>query len=133
MGKFSRDKGKRGERATAAEIRAVFPDLDIKRGWQTRSGRDDADVVGLAVAGRRIWIEVKSGRQPNPRAALTQAVAAAPPEALPIAVIRDDRKSPFAALRWSDLLALLVRAHAAPPLPASPPIAAPPPPLDDPA
>jgi hypothetical protein len=47
MGKFSRDKGKRGERATASELRDVFPDLSIKRGLQSRDGGAEVpDVVG---------------------------------------------------------------------------------------
>ncbi len=112
-GRASRDKGKRGERATANEIRAALPDLPIRRGWQSRAGSDDADVVGLP----GYWVEVKHGAQPSPRAALAQAVADSEGKGLvPVAVIRDLRREPFAVMRWPDLLRLIaagVRARGA--------------------
>ena len=107
MGLSQRQKGKRGERATAAEIRAALPHLAdrVRRGWQSRQGDDEPDVILPGY-----WIEVKHGRQPNVRAALRQAVDdSAGRGVVPVAVVRDDRREPFAVIRWADLLALLAR------------------------
>lgn len=107
MGMRSRRKGKKGERATATEIREALPELagQVRRGWQSRRGDDDPDVIGLPGT----WLEIKTGKQPNPRAALAQAIEESKGRGIPIAVIRDDRKEPFAALRWPDLLAIIAR------------------------
>lgn len=104
MGKAQREKGKRGERATVNEVKDAFPWLGeaIKRGWQARAGDDAPDVDGVP----GIWIECKAGAKPNPRAALQQAIAACKTR-VPVVVIRDDRKEPFAVMRWPDLLRLL--------------------------
>lgn len=104
MGMMSRRKGKKGERATATEIRVALPHWaeQIRRGWQARLGSDAPDVI---VPG--YWFEVKTGKKPNPRAALEQAITESRERGVPIAVIRDDRKEPFAVLRWKDLLYLI--------------------------
>ena len=109
MGKSQRDKGKRGERNTVNEIKAAWPGLAdaVKRGWQAREGYDAPDVDGVP----GLWIEVKTGRKPNPRSALVQAeeaMNACPGRAddVAIAVIRDDWEEPFVALRWRDFLAI---------------------------
>lgn len=120
MGKFSRDKGKRGERTTVKEIKAAFPNLkDLKRGWQSRRGHDDPDVCGFY----DFWIEVKQGPQPNPRQALAQATAdtvtaasgerlgLVPEYSTPVAVIRDDRKKPFVVMWFDDFLKLVKRGY----------------------
>lgn len=59
MGKAQREKGKRGERMLAEELRNTFPELaeQIRRGWQSRSGSDDPDVVGVP----GVWFESKVG------------------------------------------------------------------------
>lgn len=108
-GRMSRSKGKRGERETVNEIKRAWPDTHPKRGWQAREGYDAPDVDGL----RDFWIEVKTGKKPNIRAALQQAVEA---EAaafakggfarFPIAVIRDDREEPIVVLTWSNFLSI---------------------------
>ena len=105
MGKFSRDKGKRGERATANEIKAAFPWLtDVKRGLQSRGGGSEVpDVVGVP----GLHIEVKAGKLPNPRAALKQAKEDCDPVTYPVAVIRDNRCQPFVCMDWEDFLAVI--------------------------
>lgn len=107
MGRFSRMKGKRGERKTAEELREVFPEFSekIRRGLQARLGHDEPDILGIP----GVHVEVKTGKQPNPRAALQQAIrdAREGDRGVPVAVIRDDRKEPFAILRWSDFLVML--------------------------
>ena len=115
MGKASREKGKRGERKLANELKQAFPELadGIKRGLQSRGGGAEvADVVGVP----GFHFEHKSGKAPNPRAALKQAIADAQPGAMPIAVVRDDRCPPFAVLRWEDLLCVLKRGFPSPAL-----------------
>ncbi len=105
----SRRKGRRGEQQLAQLLRAVFPELaeGVRRGWQSREGDDDPDVIGLP----GIWLESKCGKRPNPRAALTQARRDADGRAVPVAVIRDDRQRPFAVLDLADLLAILRAAY----------------------
>jgi hypothetical protein len=102
---MQRQKGKAGEREVAAQVRAAMPWLAdrVRRGWQAREGDDDPDVIGIP----GVWLEVKRGRQPNPRAALAQAVEDSHGRGIPIAVVRDDRKDAFAVMRWTDLLAIL--------------------------
>ena len=105
MGKFSRDKGKRGERKTANEIKESFPWLtDVKRGLQSRGGGAEApDVVGVP----GLHIEVKTGKLPNPRAALSQAKKDCAGVTYPVAVIRDNRQQPFVVMDWSDFRAVI--------------------------
>jgi len=122
-GRGRREKGKRGERALATLLRETFPSFaeSIRRGWQSRVGCDDPDVCGLP----GFWLECKSGKLPNPRAALQQAKQDAAGRAIPMAVIRDDRKSPFVVLDLADMLTILRAAYGiAPFLPQKPPPAA---------
>lgn len=103
MGKMQRDKGKRGERATANEITEALG-IDCHRGWQARDGSDAPDVVGLP----GWWVEVKAGKMLGPKAALLQAEKAACGKDKSLAVLRYDREKPMVILRWSDFLAMLV-------------------------
>lgn len=105
MGKAQREKGKRGERATAKEIAERFG-VDAHRGWQARDGADAPDVVGLP----GWWIEVKSGKALSPKAALVQADTARKQTDVPVAVLRYDRERPMAIMYWEDLLFLMQNA-----------------------
>lgn len=109
MAKFSRDKGKRGERNTASELREYFPEIEgvIRRGWQAREGDDEADVIGLP----GYWFEVKCGKSIQILKALEQAYEASAKDehSMPVAVIRPDRKRPVAVLYWSDFLIIIRR------------------------
>lgn len=102
----SRRKGASGERRTANELDERCPDdMKVQRGiGQARSGDEVSDVDGAAC----LWIEVKTSKRGNPRAALKQAeeASAGHPGKIPIALIRDDRKPPFVAMRWDDFLDL---------------------------
>lgn len=108
MGKLSRDKGKRWERAVATRMRDLFPASagSIKRGWQTRSGRDGADVEGLPF---RLWPEAKHGKLVGLREALRQAIEACQPGDLPVVVAKDDRSEPLALMRLADWETLIRR------------------------
>lgn len=110
MGKFSKDKGKRGERSTATDLREMFPELadNIRRGWQVREGDDDPDVVGIP----GYWFEVKCGKSVHMSNALEQAASAATgSNAVPVAVIRVDRKKPIVVMYWSDFLTMIRRIY----------------------
>lgn len=96
MSLMQRRKGKRVEREIAERLRSVFP--DAKRGFQSRSGRDDCDVAGTPY-----WVEVKGGKCPNPRAALRQAIEDTDGRP-PLVVVQDDRCEPFVVMRLSDWL-----------------------------
>lgn len=109
MGAAQRAKGKRGERKLATALREAFPTFasDIRRGWQSRQGDDDPDVMGLP----GFWLEVKTGKMPNPRAALAQATLDAQERAIPMAVIQDDRRPAFVALSLRDMITVLKAAY----------------------
>lgn len=102
MGLLSRNKGRRFEQELARLFREAMPGAVVHRGFQGRSGEEAADVECPV-----FWIEAKRGRQPNVRAALRQARAAAPQGRVPIAIIRDDRAEAFVSLLLADFLELL--------------------------
>lgn len=109
-GRASRIKGRRGEQAVATALREAFPQIAdaIRRGWQSRVGCDDPDVCGLP----GFWIECKTGRQPNLRAAYKQAVDASKGRAFPIAVCQDDyAKDRMVVLGFRDFLRILRAAY----------------------
>lgn len=66
MGKRSREKGKRGERAAAKALSLVFP--DAKRTHSQSEGADEADVRNTPY-----WVEVKVGARPPILAGFRQA------------------------------------------------------------
>lgn len=106
MGKASRDKGKRWERAVAAMLRPVF--ADAHRGQQGDGARySDVEVPHL-------WLECKHGRSISPRAALRQAIDDTDGR-IPVAVVRDHRNDkgvpPFVALRLTDFIELVRLAY----------------------
>ncbi|WP_394845161.1 hypothetical protein LZC95_50065 [Pendulispora brunnea] len=76
-----------------------MPDAEIRRGLQARSGAEVADVE-MPV----FWVECKHHRQVNIRAALRQAVEAAPQGRIPIAVTKDDGAAPIVTLGLDDFL-----------------------------
>lgn len=102
MGAMSRRKGAEWERALVQRFREVMPGAEVKRGLQSRSGEEVADVDCPA-----LWIEAKRGRKPSVRAALKQAETSAPKGRIPVAVIRDDRSAAFVALPLEDFLELV--------------------------
>lgn len=114
-GAASRTKGHAWEREVAILLRPIFP--NARRGLsQTRDGADVPDVDCTPY-----WLECKKGKRTNPRAALEQAFNAAVSKGLggdprpPVAICYDDRERPVAMMYLDDWLALVQRAHAAPP------------------
>lgn len=103
MGKSQRRKGHNFERHVAGLLRAEFPALKIARGWQSRGGgKEEPDVVFPG-----LHIECKRGKLPSPRKALAQALDDARDGALPVAVVKDDRKEAFVVMRLDDWLPML--------------------------
>jgi len=101
-GARSRRKGIRYERELVHRFREAMPGADIKRGFQSRSGEEAADVECPV-----FWVESKRGKKPNMRAALTQAIQAALDGRVPIAVVRDDRAEATVTLLLDDFLDLV--------------------------
>lgn len=109
-GLASRRKGRRGEQEVVRILREGMPEIadDLRRGWQSRLGCDDPDVCGVP----GFWVEVKTGKQPNMRAAYKQAFNAAKGRAFPLAVIQDDyAKDRLCIVGLRDFLRILRAAY----------------------
>lgn len=99
MSRMQRVKGKVWERAVANLLKPLFGD-SVKRGFQSRSGRDGCDVEGTPY-----WIECKHGVLVNLRAAMRQAVEDSDGR-IPVVVAKDNRSEPLVVMRLSDWVAL---------------------------
>jgi hypothetical protein len=100
LGRRSRRKGKTWERELAALLRPLFGE-HVKRGLQSRCGRDGCDVEGTP-----FWLEAKHGKLVNVRAALRQALEAT--DGRPAVVVaKDDRSAPLVVMRLGDWLELV--------------------------
>jgi len=111
-GKFSHDKGRRGEQQTAHELRAVLGSgVIVRRGTQSREGRDEPDLV---VEGYPWWIEVKTWGSRRSWAehveALNQAEqacsASEDPDRLAWVVVRENRRPPMVVTRMRVLTSI---------------------------
>ena len=111
-GRFSHDKGRRGEQQTAHELRAALGSgVIVRRGAQSREGRDEPDVV---VEGYPWWIEVKTWGSRKSWAehvaALHQAEQACleseNPSGIALVVVRENRRPPMAVARAASLAAI---------------------------
>jgi hypothetical protein len=104
-GRYARNKGKRGEREVATILRAHG--YDVRRGWQSRAGSDDADVIGVP----GWWVEVSIGGA-NPRRKYAQAVeASAKSGRRPVAITRPDGGEWLATVALCDWLRLVALLH----------------------
>jgi hypothetical protein len=102
MSKAQQEKGKRWERQVVKLLKKAMPGEDIRRGWQSRGGHESPDVDCPV-----FWVECKSGKKPNPRAALKQAICDCSPGRIPVAVIKDDRQDPFVVMTMEGWLELV--------------------------
>jgi hypothetical protein len=107
-GAGARRKGLSFERWLAARFRAALGVPDIRRGLQTRDGAEAADVEGVP----GWWVEAKAHRRVNLRAALVQALAAAPPDRKPVVIGKDDRQRPVALMLLDDFITLIATSTA---------------------
>jgi hypothetical protein len=86
--RWSRRKGVEFEREVLRRLAAVFGRAFVRRGVKSAAGHSPADIVAP-----RLWIECKSHRRANPRAALRQAEGGARAEGRwPVAVSKDNRQ-----------------------------------------
>jgi hypothetical protein len=101
-GAGSRRKGAEFERAMVQRFREVMPDVDVRRGLQSRSGSEVADVDVPC-----FWPELKRHRRTNYREALRQAVDTCPPGRWPIGVCKDDHEPAIVVMQLDDFLDLV--------------------------
>lgn len=101
----SRRKGHGFEREVARRFRDIMPDAaeNIRRGWQSRYGHDEPDVIVPFFT-----VECKAQKQPNIRAALAQAEENNK-EGLrwPAAICKSNRQEPTVTMRLDDWLELV--------------------------
>ena len=99
-GKYSRNKGKTGERELAAKLRELG--FEARRGQQFCGANGDADVVGLP----GIHIEVKRTERLHMYDALAQSRHDAREDEIPIVATRKNNCEWVAILSFEDLIAL---------------------------
>lgn len=97
IGKSSKRKGRAFEQKIARELRELLPAFEVKRGWQSRDGDEDPDVVC-----GDYWFECKDRKVECSKAALEQAELATDGR-LPIAVTKLPRKQPVVTMRLRTL------------------------------
>ena len=100
MSKFSRDKGKRGEREVALIVREHG--FEARRGQQYCGANGDADVVGVP----GLHIEVKRTEKFRMYEALDQAINDAREDELPVVFTRKNNCDWVACLRLDDFMEL---------------------------
>ncbi len=106
MGRRSRNKGKRGEREAAAEIRRIFG-TDANRGRQFQGGNESPDIV-TGIAG--VHFEVKRVESFRLYASLDQARNDAG-ENVPVVLHRQNGKPWIVVTRLDDLPQLAVQIY----------------------
>ena len=99
-GKYSRNKGKTGERELAAKLRELG--FEARRGQQFCGANGDADVVGLP----GIHIEVKRTERLHMYDALAQSRRDAREGEIPIVATRKNNCEWVAILSFEDLITL---------------------------
>ena len=100
MSKFSRDKGKRGEREIALVLREHG--FEARRGQQYCGANGDADVIGVP----GLHIEVKRTEKFRMYEALDQAINDAREDELPVVFTRKNNCDWVACLRLDDFMEL---------------------------
>lgn len=100
MSKFSRDKGKRGEREVALILREHG--FEARRGQQYCGANGDADVIGVP----GLHIEVKRTEKFRMYEALDQARNDAREDELPVVFTRKNNCDWVACLRLDDFMEL---------------------------
>jgi Holliday junction resolvase len=101
-GAASRRKGHDFERLLVQRFRDAMPGAEVRRGVQSRSGAECADVEAPC-----FHIEAKRHRQTNIREAMRQAVETCPGGRWPIAVCKDDNQPALVTMQLEDFLDLV--------------------------
>lgn len=99
-GKYSRNKGKSGERELAAKLREYG--FEARRGQQYCGANGDADVIGL----EGIHIEVKRTERPRLYDAIAQSRHDAKEGEVPIVVTRRNNCNWIVCMELEDFLKL---------------------------
>jgi hypothetical protein len=103
MGRMQREKGKRGERECAAELRELLgPGVSARRGVQYQGGPDSPDVV----TNIQLHIECKRVESLQLYPALAQAEADAPHGTVPVVWHRRNGRPSVVIVATSRLLEL---------------------------
>jgi Holliday junction resolvase len=106
MGLRSRNKGKRGEREAAAELRRLFG-VEARRGRQYAGGDESPDVLtGIP----KVHFEVKRTETLRLYQALSQAITDAD-ASIPVVLHRQNHKPWVAVVRLDDLPHLAVQLY----------------------
>ena len=106
MGRFSRNKGKRGERELAKELERILG-VEARRGVQHCGGPDSPDVI-VEIPG--IHIECKRTEHFRLYEALEQAIEDAG-DKVPLVIHRSNRRPWVAIVRLDDLPELAARLY----------------------
>ena len=106
MGLMSRNKGKRGEREAAAEIRRLFR-TDARRGRQYSGSEDSPDIATAIVD---VHFEVKRSETLRIYQAIEQAIGDAGSN-VPVVLHRQNGKPWLAVVRLDDLPKLAVQLY----------------------
>lgn len=100
----SRQKGARGERYFAAELKAIFPNIRRNAGTQSQSGGVDLENT------EPFNFEVKCGKDcqiPKVRRWLDQVKAEGKPFYYDAVLVKPDREEPFVVMPFDDFETLL--------------------------
>lgn len=100
MGKMQREKGKRGERELAAELRKNG--YDVRRGVQYAGSPESPDVTGLS----GVHVECKRVEKLNIQNAIEQAVHDSGEDEMPAVFHRRNRKEWLVTMRLADWIRL---------------------------
>ena len=107
MGRFSRQKGKRGERLCARELSEQLQ-VPIRRGIQFAGGTDSPDC--LIEVPTTLHIEAKLVEKLNIYLAMAQAVGDASTDKIPLVWQKRSRESSLITIRTEDLAAFVLEA-----------------------
>ena len=107
MGRFSRSKGKRGERELAAELGRVLG-ITARRGMQFQGSPDSPDIVTNIP---NVHIECKRSERLRLYEALDQAVSDAGAEKVPVVCHRQNNKPWVVVVRLDDFPKLVDILH----------------------
>ena len=99
----SRRKGHDWERVVARRLRDVLG-VEARRGLQYRDGAEAPDII---IEGLPLHIECKAGKRPPILAALEQAERDAAEGAIPVVVVKADKREPTVTMRLEDWLAVI--------------------------
>lgn len=107
MGKAQREKGKRGERMLAKELRELTGNSEIKRGVQYHGGPDSPDVMGLD----GVHIECKFVEKLNVREALKQSEDDAGEGEVPVVIHKTSRQPWIVTMNLSDFVDMYMKSN----------------------